>query len=276
MARFVPKQCLPPDLAFFTKVAGDTTDQVAHHLLQFIPPIPPESIIHDNACGAGAMTVAIMETHVKNVTIYATDKAPPLIDMISKKATAHAWPVQTEIMLSEALTFPPAKFTHSFTNFAIMLIEKDAAVAKGIYRTLQDGGVAVLSIWDRPLPVQVVSAAHRFLRSEQDPLPPAIKRGGFDAENLCSLLKGAGFASEKLKFSRTNAVLEIADLRFWASAVWSFLGCPENGWTVQDEERWDEVIHFMVGWLEKHESYNRLDSGAVRLNMAAHVAIAWK
>ncbi|KAF2446668.1 S-adenosyl-L-methionine-dependent methyltransferase [Karstenula rhodostoma CBS 690.94] len=276
MARFVPKQCLPPDLAFFTQISGDTTEQVARHLLDFIPPIPPGSIIHDNACGSGAMTVALMEAHTKNIVIHATDKVPSLIDTMSKKATSLSWPVLAEVMLSEALSFPPAKFTHSFTNFAIMLIKEDAAVAEGIHRTLRDGGVAVLSIWDAPLPVQVVKAAHEFLRSGQSALPPAIARGSFNAEDLRSLLEGVGFTSRGLSFGRTKAVLEVADLRFWATAVWSFLGCPQNGWIAQDEQRWDEVIDFIVDWVQNWENYRKLDSGAVRLDMEAHVVVAWK
>ena len=222
MAPFVPKQCLPPDVAFFTQIAGDTTAQVAHKLLQFIPPIPPGSIIHDNACGDGAVTAAIMATNVEQITIHATDKVPSLVDGVRKTSIASSWPVETALMLSEALSFPPATFTHSFTNFAIMLIQEDAAVAQGIFSTLKTGGVAVLSIWDRPLAVQVVTAAHQFVRSPQDALPPAIRRGGFGAETLVGLLERAGFSADKLHMHSTHAVLEVQDLRLWASAVWSF------------------------------------------------------
>lgn len=275
-APFIPKQALPPEPAFFTQLAGDTCEQVAARLLKLIPPIEPGAVIHDNACGVGAMSEAIMNTGIKNITISATDVVPQVIEQLQKTAAEKGWPVKAEVMPSEALTFSDATFTHSLTNLGIMVMDGDVAAAGHIHRTLKDGGIAVLSIWDKPLPVQVVTAAHRAARGEGTETPPAIKRGGFDDKDLRVVLEKAGFKPETVRFERTHAVLEVKDLRLWASAVWSFLGCPATGWTVEDEEKWDGVIDIMVDWLQKYEGYKKSDSGLVTFTMPAHVAITSK
>lgn len=276
MEPFKPKQCLPPEPAFFTQLAGDTCEQVARRLLKFIPPIAPGSIIHDNACGVGAMTEAVLESNVQDVSIVATDIVPQVVEQVQKKVADNGWPVKAKVMPSEALTFPDAEFTHSLTNLGIMVIEGDAAAGGHIYRTLKDGGLAVLSIWDKPLPVQVVTAAHCAARPHDHRVPVAIKRGGFDDKDLRTVLEGAGFKADTIRFERTYAVLEVKDLRLWASAVWSFLGCPETGWSQDDEDNWDKVIDIMIDWLKKYEGYKELDNGLITFTMPAHVAITTK
>ncbi|KAF2269176.1 S-adenosyl-L-methionine-dependent methyltransferase [Lojkania enalia] len=283
MTAFVPKQCIPLNPVFFTQLSGDTTKQIAEHLLKLIPAIPTGSIIHDNACGTGAMTEAIMETRVNtgvettphDITIFATDIVRPVIEQMRKRADEKKWPLEAvEFMPSEALTFLDGSFTHSFTNLGIMVMDRDIDAAKQIYRTLKKGGIAVLSIWDKPLPVQAVTAAHLAVRPEGTQIPPAIKRGGFDDTNLRMILHTVGFRS--IEFQHTYAVLEVNDLRKWASAAWSFLGCPATGWTAKDEDSWELAIDIMVEYLEKYKGYQKLGDGRVTVIMPAHVAIAAK
>lgn len=217
-----------------------------------------------------------MKTGVKDVTIFATDVVPQVIEQLEKMAAEKGWPVKAEVMPSEALMFPDATFTHSLTNLGLMVMEGDVAVAKHILRTVKDGGVVVMSIWDKPLPVQAVTAGLRVARPAGAEIPPAIKRGSFDDKDLRNVIEMAGFRSETIKFERTYAVLEVKDLRLWASAVWSFLGRPATGWTVEDEEKWDIVIDTMVNWMREYEGYKELDNGLVTFTMPAHVAITTK
>ncbi|KAF2466136.1 uncharacterized protein BDR25DRAFT_359919 [Lindgomyces ingoldianus] len=235
--------------------------QVAKRLLEFIPPILPGSVIHDNACGTGPMTEAIMGTGVKDITIFATDMVPQVTEQLAKTSAEKGWLVKAEVMPSEALAFPDGTFAHSITNLGIMVMEGASVAAKHIRRTIKDGDLTVLSIWDKPLPVQVVSAAHP---------------GGFNDKNLRAVLESAGFKPETIKLERKYAVLEVKDLCLWASAVWSFLGYPATGWTAEDEEKWDGVIGTMVDWLENYEGYKKLDSGVVAFTMPAYVAITNK
>jgi ubiquinone/menaquinone biosynthesis C-methylase UbiE len=61
----------------------------------------------------------------------------------------HDWAaqVQSEVMDAQELKYPDDKFTHSFTNFALMAIPDPAKAAKQIYRTLKPGGTAALTTW---------------------------------------------------------------------------------------------------------------------------------
>jgi hypothetical protein len=96
MTSFVPKQRLLLTPAAMQELMGDVTLQVARQFLKMIPPIPAGSTLHDNACGNGVVTQAIMETHEPGtVIIHATDNNPAL------------WKdyIKTEVMPAEALTF---------------------------------------------------------------------------------------------------------------------------------------------------------------------------
>ncbi|KAF2653768.1 S-adenosyl-L-methionine-dependent methyltransferase [Lophiostoma macrostomum CBS 122681] len=279
MPSFTPKRCLPPDPAFFTQLAGDSTEQVAKRLLDFIPPIEAGSVIHDNACGAEAMTDAIMATspNALDSTVIATDIVPQMIERVNQKAREKGWAkVKAEVMSSEALTFEDGRFTHSFTNMGIMVMEKDVEAAREVFRTLRKGGVAVMSIWDKPLPVQVVTAAHNRFSPDATELPLFIERGGFDDEDLQRVMEDAGFDGRSIVIERTYAVLEVADLKWWANAVWSFVGAPVGGWTLEDERQWDETVKFMVEWLEGYEGLSEGEGRSVTFEMPAHVAIVRK
>jgi SAM-dependent methyltransferase len=236
-------------------------------------------MIHDNACGAGAMTDAIIDSSssASDIYIVATDVEPQLVDRVNQKAREKGWKnVKSEVMPSEDLTFEDNQFTHSFMNLGIMIMEKDVEVAREVYRTLGKDGITVMSIWDRPLPVQVVTAAHNRFRPHATELPPVIKRGGFDERDLRHVLEDAGFDGNGIRFEKTIAVLDVADLKWWASAVWSFVGAPIGGWTPEDERRWDGVIDFMVEWLKDYEGVEKGEQGGVQFTMPAHVAIAHK
>jgi hypothetical protein len=73
MARFVPKQAVPVDAKYYAEILGDGKQDVAHQVISYISPLPEGSIVHDNACGQGVVSKAIMAQSPKSITIHATD-----------------------------------------------------------------------------------------------------------------------------------------------------------------------------------------------------------
>jgi trans-aconitate methyltransferase len=107
---------------------GESTITVARQYLRdHLPPIAADAVIHDNGCGTGAVTRAVLETYPELVssspktTIYATDTNPTFKADFEKQVASRRWDstVKTEVMPAEDLSLPLCTVTHSFTNFII-------------------------------------------------------------------------------------------------------------------------------------------------------------
>lgn len=95
------------------------------------------------------------------ITIKATNRNQYMIDGCRKFATAGNWPVEETVMPDQSLTFPDSYFTHSFTNFFIThLDENHDPAAKQVYRTLKQGGKAIVSIWAATAHGEPIKRAH--------------------------------------------------------------------------------------------------------------------
>lgn len=274
MSTFVPRQALPRTAALYKELTGDVTSVVATALLKLLPPITESSIIHDNGCGTGVVTTAVMTASHNPKLIYATDQDARMVSAVEATAAERGWPVEAEVMSSEALSFPDDMFTHSITNFVIHVSPNDAQIASHIFRTLRPGGTAVLTIWKDPVLVTAVQAALDIVRPGM-PYPQSIERAWFNASHLQELLQDAGFIAANVRFESTEAVLNIGDVKHWAEIAWSYLGPPAGGWTIQDEEQWDRIIQSFKQVLEDR---GRLEhrNGKAAVRMPADIVIVVK
>lgn len=65
-ADFVPKQALAFNGALLDELQGNMSVQIAERLLPMLPSFTSDSHVHDNGCGTGAMTGAVMATNPPN------------------------------------------------------------------------------------------------------------------------------------------------------------------------------------------------------------------
>jgi ubiquinone/menaquinone biosynthesis C-methylase UbiE len=277
MSSIVPRNVLPRSASLVTYISGDITEKIAVKLLRLLPPIDAGSSIHDNACGSGAITKAIMSSVLPpGCKLYATDINPAMVSELQAEASAKGWPVIVEIMAAQRLNFANEAFSHSINSFSIHLIEEDDEVMKQVHRTLKPGGVALFSIWRYPILARAVLAAHYATRPAGTPPLPALERANFGVEALRQLLKSSNFGSDTLTWSEVEEFMLINNLRQWLIAAWSLLGQPAQGWAQQDEDNWDKAIAVMMQTVEAWEGYETLAGGAVKLSMVADVVIAVK
>jgi hypothetical protein len=61
-APFNPIQALNFDRALLQELQGDVSDAIARQLIKKLSPLTESSVVHDNGCGYGAVTIAIMNT----------------------------------------------------------------------------------------------------------------------------------------------------------------------------------------------------------------------
>ena len=126
------------------------------------------------------MTNEILKTY-PDALVHAVDASPGMIDIVQSHIQKENWDqrVQTAVMSGQDLRFRDATFDASVTNFGIFFFPDPAQGMKEIYRTLKDGGVAVVTCWKELgfMPIydeveRIVGPSNPFER------PPFIDRWG--------------------------------------------------------------------------------------------------
>lgn len=207
-------------------------------------PIDSSSIVHDNACGPGTATIAILERMgSRPPTIKATDWVPAMVDVLSQAASAERWvTVETSVMDAHNLRFADGTFTHSITNFSVFAFRDGLKCLREIYRTLKLAGVAVVTTWKRFGVSKVVHQAQRAVRPD---LPPMKVPGAeFQAKGfLLNLMVEAGFDKDKVEASEKSIVVKGDDLEGLIQFMAGPLTAPARaGWTDDEISKWDGVI----------------------------------
>lgn len=93
---FVPKQAIPFDGALLQELQGNVSDKIALNLLKDLPALSSSSVIHDNGCGYGAVTMAVMASNPPTcIQIHATDINPMFMAQLQAKLAENpTWPVK--------------------------------------------------------------------------------------------------------------------------------------------------------------------------------------
>ncbi|KAF2279252.1 S-adenosyl-L-methionine-dependent methyltransferase [Westerdykella ornata] len=272
---FTPKQMAPRSPGVLDAIQGTVTKQIAKHALSLAPPITSESIVHDNACGTGAVTETIMEGGVAPAKLHATDLMPPFAQIVAGKAQQNGWGfVETAPMNAMELGFPDNTFTHSISNFFIQAVPVPAKAAAEIYRTVKPGQTAIVTSW-APVPhSDAIETASEVTRGKDVVLPMRFSPETYTAGWLEKLLKETGFSS--LHIEDFDGYCHTDDLRQWCTHLWSFMGAAAGGWTPKDEEDWDLAIDTMVKTLKENPDVEAREDGSATVKMVAHIAIATK
>ena len=283
---FTPKQAIALDTPNgYKRTGGLVTSQIARECVALTPPVTSTSVIHDNACGNGQVTSAILtntsltESPAPGLKILATDLSPTFLSALRREAEARSWPVETALLRSENLVgIPDANFSHSFNNFGIFMTANGGLdAARETYRTLAPGGVAVLTCWRTISWLRPITAVHQATRPGVS--FPRPKFSWNDGTHLCDILREAGFDAERTKITTVEAVAETTTeaLRDWAETAWAILGGqPCGGWREGDEEKWDGAVELLVEKLEQAEGVSIAEDGAVKMKYSANVVVATK
>lgn len=232
----------------YETTGGLVTAQFAEHNLTLIPTIPDGSVIHDNACGSGTVSRAILSSPnaPKDIKIHATDIDPPFLSALTYDAKTNSWPIDVTNQKSEALDFKDNTFTHSITNIAIFFTSSAGVDGAGeIYRTLRPGGTAVVNCWALVTWLIPIKTVHESIRPGK-PFPTPVV-AWHDGQHIQTVMKEAGFAEDKIRIEKSDAwaVVKRSGLRQWAEKSWAYLG-GIAGWFEGDEENWDRAVDRLV------------------------------
>lgn len=180
-------------------------------------------------------------------------------------------------MNSEALTFEDKFFTDSLTNFVLPITQKPKDVARHIYRTLKDGGVAIVTSWaDMPAQAAILKA-HEVTRGKDAEHHMKKSEQWADAKYLTSIMNEAGF--KDVEVVQSDCVLAIPDLKRWSLVAWSMLGSPGpqlRGWVERDEEVFEKGVEAVYETMKGHENVEMDGEGGAKAKLVAHIVIAKK
>lgn len=306
---FVPKQAITKDVDLYAEITANSTRDVARAILDFLPPIPANAKIHDNGCGSGEVTSAILErlttaqdaaTAVRGpgVSIEATDIDDSYLDRL--RANLHdahdEQPAEVTVshMPAEQLAFAADHFDLSIANFVVFLTPEEGLPAlRHMHRTLKTGGTAVVTAWARLPHVDPVRAAHLATRAgsagdvgpdtethHPGPPPPPLREippQWWSGPYLRDAVVRAGFDEGRVALRSVTVSITARDERHLARVLWSYLGPPVTGWLPSDEARWDEAMDVIVHSFGQMEGFQRLEGeGGLRIELTANVVLATK
>ncbi|OTB04079.1 hypothetical protein M426DRAFT_166826 [Hypoxylon sp. CI-4A] len=277
---FIPKTCFPRTSQLLGSMIGESTINVARKYLdELIPPITPGAIIHDNGCGTGAVTRAILEIYPgllaspTKTVIHATDINPAFIDDFRAFVVLRGWEhiVEPDAMPAENLSLQDSTLTHSFTNFLIFGARDPPIAVAEAYRTLAIGGVAVMTTWAVLPHAKALDRTRETLYSEHG--VSHIHPKWTNATYLEELLKTAGFSN--VHSSQVNSTLEYDTMEKWIEIAWSWMGMPRGGWTEREEREWGHDTDLFKQECLR-EGFKIIQDGRMRVKMVANVVVAWK
>jgi len=279
---FRPKQALDKSAALLDEVQGNMSIEIAERLLPMLPPITSDSHIHDNGCGTGAVTLAVMKSFETDppagLKISANDTYPDFVDAYNAMAKSKKWPAEATIMDSTELTFPDGIFSHSIANFVFMSFTKDNKDQKAIHhirRTLRPDGVTAATIWEKQPHAVALMEATKAVRGKDAPELLMFENEWYGGREIAEAMVNAGYKEDEVKSVEIRASWAIKDFEHWAHGAWSYLGEPLDGWKREDEEVWDVAVNKIVEVLKGGDWYYEED-GVGKLRYVGTIVIAQK
>ena len=238
----------PAKVSTYESTGGKVTAAFAAHNLSLLGSIPAGSVIHDNACGSGTVSRALLSSQEPppTVAIHASDIDETFLAALRTDAAQHGWPVSVTTQKSEATSFPDAHFDYSVTNVAIFFMSGAGLDgAREIHRTLKPGGVAVANCWRQItwlVPIKTVHEATRPGKPWPTPVVP-----WHDGQQIQKVILEAGFRKEDVRLESSEAWVKVpkGELRAWAEKAWAYLG-GVGGWNDGDTDKWDEAVDLLA------------------------------
>lgn len=196
--------------------------------------------IHDNACGIGTASLALLASGRHAVPIEATDNSDDMIPCLRETIEQKGLSINAQLMDSVNLSFPDDHFDLSITNISITNFPNPEKALQEIYRTLRPGGTAVVSIWKRFAVADIIHQAQKHVKSDAK-LMPIPKAEYMQDGHLEAKVQEAGF-------ERTSThVVDILVTGEDITGLRDFMVSPltkiaRAGWSEAECEQWPAAI----------------------------------
>lgn len=279
--KFAPKQALAPTPQLYDELVGDSMEKLARASLAHIPSIPAGAVVHDNGCGTGAGSAAVVDAISgawNGVVIKGTDINKNALDIYRDRATDSSWPAKALEMDSQKLSFKGNTFSYSIGNALLFVLPNNGIDAvKEMFRTLKPGGTMIVNSWAYVPNIEPIQTAARVTRPSGTPLPRQGMQKWSAGKFVTDIVEKAGFDRTMISLTNVDVYCTTPELAHFATLLWSFIGgTSEVGWTKSDEENWDKAIDVIKEEIKKTEGFKSLEGGTAQLKFVANVVTATK
>lgn len=201
-------------------------------------PISASSIVHDNACRNSVCSSIVLKSAVSNgtPTIYATDLSPAMIDKVKKRLGLES--VKSEVMGSEAFSFPDGMFTHPVPSMLHPTTLRPDVGTKEILRTLnKPGGVALSAQFASDGWLGFAEAAVHKIRSDAPPFKGPVPEEWKTVDWFKNMFVDAGFQAENVQVHMITIKILFKDM--WPEArvrmCKAVVNMAAGSWSAADE-----------------------------------------
>jgi ubiquinone/menaquinone biosynthesis C-methylase UbiE len=266
---FSPKDHFDKMSTSYEQLIGLATGDIARHAVTLTPTPTSSTIIHDNACGTGLVTEALLSTTSAHPRIHATDLTPSMVSAITRKASENSWQnVTAQVMDAQEVTFPDEMFDLSIMNFGIFFLPDPQKGADHIYRTLKPGGIAIVTSWKERRIFDTLAEAQKIIRPDLEPWTSAWAKQWESEDMLRNTLVKAGFRTEDVKCEERRTEAVVGPFMERPGRMAEGFPAAVVGWTDEERERLGGVMLDVC---------KGLDGGAEEgLSLVARIAVARK
>ncbi|KAH8655055.1 S-adenosyl-L-methionine-dependent methyltransferase [Tricladium varicosporioides] len=231
----------------YEKQSAGVTRRISQQLLALLPPITKESIVHDNACGPGIVSLDIFAGEEKpeagTPTIFATDFNAAMVKEFQRIVDEKSLKgVQVQVMDGSDLSaFEDGKFTHSITNFGMFAFPDPVKGAAHIHRTLKPGGVAAITVWKYPGNIYFINEILQDIHPGLDEWFPI--RHWTEESHLRDVLEKGGFKKENIEITVLKTIWSIENLDEVVELFsGSFFDHAKGGLSNEEKASWSDVV----------------------------------
>ena len=263
-------------ISIYEHRVGHACRAVAKHIPPLLHGLPSSPVVHDNACGTGAVTEQLLKA-IPATKIYATDAIPGMVmamkSIVAVDPALQAAVAEVEIMNGEELTYPDDTFDASVMNFGIFFFPNSVLGAQQIHRTLKPGGIAVFTLWAAFGFKPVLWAVQEVIKPanplEELPLmepwcdgtllEKTLKEGGFESVEMTTVTEGM-WGEDRKDFE--SVLLE------------NFSAMVHSNWSDEEKARLPQATTQVLD--EREKQFCIYDGKKIGVPMKAWIAVCRK
>lgn len=217
---------------------------IAQALREIPDAVASSSIVHDNASGPGTASMAVIQ-HLGSepARLEATDLEPGMIDVFQAHiARIGLKNAGANVMDSHKLEFHDGTFSTSICNISVSNFRDTSKCLQEIHRTLQPGGLAIISAWKRFAVADIIHEAQKAVVSDAQLMK--IPKAEFMLDGyLRNMVIEAGFSEDMIKEQVVGIIVQgddIDGLKEFMSG--RFTAEARKEWTEEQQSKWPRAI----------------------------------
>ena len=263
----------------YEKGSGGCTRRVATHVVHaYLSDLPSNARVLDNACGPAIFTDELLKVH-PTANADAVDASEGMIDVVRGLIPTQGWDgrVHTDVMDGCDLRFPDNTFDASVTNFGIFLFDPAIKGVNEIYRTLKEGGVAVITTWKhagwRPLLVEIEKA----IRAGEKPFSLPTLEKWLHKETLEEVMNGCGLKNVQIGEYETAIWRLPGEEDDFTKVMSQMIGVMiGDQWTKEEKEKIQGGMAQIIADEQRRSRFFIEKDGVLGLKMIAWVGVGRK